>query len=606
MPVIPKNPTRKTMMACLVIFLVLIVIIFGGAAIYYNYWQDRIFPGVFVGNLNLGGKSLSEAEILLQARADKIIQEGFIFKNKNYEFKVYPKLVSLSDPDVSREIVSFNVVQAAEQAFKVGRQGHYFSQPFQAIKVFFGKQRIGFPALLDEGELESILKEKLADREQPAQNPKIEIIDDKIMITKENSGFVFDYDQAIFTIASYLHSGGNEPVEITTMLDYPAFKTEDTEQAHAELKEVIKLFPVTSTYKNYWWRHHLEEAADWFIFSMDSSGRVALDLDAGEIKELLAPIANEVNTTAQEAKFELENGRAVQIQVPRTGQELRVDESLAALKKTLIEEKKNKIELVVKETKPRLSQVAEDLGIQELIGRGVSNFSGSPPNRRHNIRTGANTLNGILIKPGEEFSLIGALGDINAATGYLPELVIRGDKTIPEYGGGLCQIGTTTFRAALYSGLKITERRNHSYRVRYYEPAGMDATIYGPHPDLRFINDTPAHILFITKIEGDDLIFEFYGTPDGREVKITEPKIFNIRGPGPTKLIETDELAPGQKKCTEQAHAGADAEFSRTIIPPQGESEEEVWKSHYVPWPAVCLIGKEEIEEELELLKKPD
>jgi vancomycin resistance protein YoaR len=233
-----------------------------------------------------------------------------------------------------------------------------------------------------------------------------------------------------------------------------------------------------------------------------------------------------------------------------------------------------------------------NLGIQELVGTGTSDFSGSPVNRRHNIKVGAAKLNGVLIAPGEEFSLNKTLGNIDGSTGYLPELVIKGDKTIPEYGGGLCQIGTTAFRVALDAGVPITERRPHSYRVVYYEPAGMDATIYSPSPDLKFINDTPAYLLLQTKIDGNDLTFELWGTPDGRKVEMTTPKVYHFVSPGPTKIIETTDLAPGVKKCTERAHTGADAEFDRTITYNNGEIKTETWTSHYVPWSAVCLVGK--------------
>ena len=150
-----------------------------------------------------------------------------------------------------------------------------------------------------------------------------------------------------------------------------------------------------------------------------------------------------------------------------------------------------------------------DLGIKELLGSGHSNFYGSSANRRHNIRVGSNKLSGMIIKPGEEFSLVKALGDVNKETGYLFEMVIKGNKTVPEYGGGLCQVATTLFRAALQSGLPITERRNHSYRVSYYEPAGTDATIYSPHPDLRFINDTGNNILIQARFESNDIYFDF-------------------------------------------------------------------------------------------------
>jgi len=73
---------------------------------------------------------------------------------------------------------------------------------------------------------------------------------------------------------------------------------------------------------------------------------------------------------------------------------------------------------------------------------------------------------------------------------------------------------------------------------------------------------------------------------------MTTPRVYNFVSPGPTKIIETEDLAPGVKKCTERAHTGADAEFSRTITYKDGETKTETWTSHYVPWSAVCLIGK--------------
>src|SRR5690606_1808590 len=141
----------------------------------------------------------------------------------------------------------------------------------------------------------------------------------------------------------------------------------------------------------------------------------------------------------------------------------------------------------------------------EILGVGYSNFAGSPANRVHNISIGAAKLDGLLIAPGEEFSLLNALRPFTVTAGYLPELVIKGDKITPEVGGGLCQIGSTTFRAAMNSGLSITERRNHSLVVSYYNDPrngnpGTDATIYDGSPDFKFINDTGHHILIKTEM----------------------------------------------------------------------------------------------------------
>ncbi|MEA3463478.1 MAG: VanW family protein, partial [Patescibacteria group bacterium] len=349
--------------------------------------------------------------------------------------------------------------------------------------------------------------------------------------------------------------------------------------------------------------------ANWTIDDLDlveaneafasQSIAVARDLNLNKeiVKQFLQDeIASTTDMAPIKAKFEIKNNKVVEFQASKDGFKLNIKASFAKMEFELLGNRQDAIELVKTELKSAvLTSDINGFGINEIIGIGESNFSGSPQNRRHNIKIGADTLDGILIKPSEEFSLNGALGKINAETKYLPELVIKGNETILEYGGGLCQIGTTMFRAALSAGLPITQRRNHAYRVVYYEPAGTDAAIYDPWPDVRFINDTDNHILIQSRIKGDNLYFDFWGTNDGRVIEKTEPTIYNIVKPGPTKYIETLDLEPGEEKCTEHAHNGADAYFDYKVIYAGGETKEKRFSSHYVPWQAVCLIGVEEL-----------
>ena len=193
----------------------------------------------------------------------------------------------------------------------------------------------------------------------------------------------------------------------------------------------------------------------------------------------------------------------------------------------------------------------EDMQIDSLLGQGKSNFAGSPANRRHNVATGAAKFNNVIIADGEEFSFAATLGEITAKTGYLPELVIKENKVIAELGGGLCQVSTTAFRAAIYAGLPILERRPHSYAVPYYSPQGMDSTIYPPHPDLKFKNDTGAPILIQTKIIKNDLIFNFFGKKQERIIKILGPNIYDKKTDGSMKAVFWREFYLGdtlQKK----------------------------------------------------------
>jgi len=140
----------------------------------------------------------------------------------------------------------------------------------------------------------------------------------------------------------------------------------------------------------------------------------------------------------------------------------------------------------------------------------------APFNRADWVLDGAKRFNGVLLAPGETFSFGKLLGAVDASTGYVPELVILGDHEEKQYGGGLCQVSSTAFRAALAAGLPITERVNHAFAISYYTwpytVPGMDATIYYPAVDLKFTNDTGSYILMQTIMNGVDLKFDFFGT----------------------------------------------------------------------------------------------
>jgi len=249
---------------------------------------------------------------------------------------------------------------------------------------------------------------------------------------------------------------------------------------------------------------------------------------------------------------------------------------------------------------PVLDETAQELGIVELIGSAVTPFTSSPLNRIANIKNGAKFLTGILVKPGEEFSTLTALGRVDNTTGYLPELVIKGDRTVPEFGGGLCQVSTTLFRAVLNAGLPVLDRQNHSYRVSYYEKdgegnrigPGLDATIYSHKPDFRFLNDTGNSILIQGFVEGDRLTFELYGTRDGRTATVDGPKTLSSSAPGEPVYIETDALPEGETKQIERAHPGGSATATYRVRYPDGTAKEQVFKSYYRPWPEKYLIGK--------------
>lgn len=275
-------------------------------------------------------------------------------------------------------------------------------------------------------------------------------------------------------------------------------------------------------------------------------------IDESPLRTSLERIGQETAVVPQDAKFAIQNGRVTAFAQSKDGRSLDVDQAVRALSDALLSDSIRSsapVTLPVRDVPAAVRDTdATKLGIVELISEGRTNWAGSPRNRIHNFTLGAAQFNGLLIAPGEEFSFVEHLGPVDAEHGYLPELVIKHDKTEPEFGGGICQVSTTMFRAALYAGLEITARRNHAYPVSYYKPYGMDATIYIPRPDLRFVNNTPGNILVQTAIEGQDLVFRFYGTPDGRTASIDGPHILERGSDGSMKTVFTQTVTAADGK----------------------------------------------------------
>jgi vancomycin resistance protein YoaR len=267
-------------------------------------------------------------------------------------------------------------------------------------------------------------------------------------------------------------------------------------------------------------------------------------LNTESVKKYVENLSQKINKDPVNATLNMQDGKVSVFSLEQKGIALDNAASTDLLIRYLAgDNQSGSLELVFSEKDPAVSiDSIDNLGITSLIGEGHSNFRGSPKNRIFNIKVASAKFDDVLIKPGEEFSFVGALGPVDGEHGYLPELVIKKDKTEPEFGGGICQVSTTAFRAAIYSGLPITARRNHAYPVSYYNPQGMDSTVYIPKPDLRFINNTPSYILIQTEISGTELIFRFFGTDDGRKTAVDGPHILEKKPDGSMKTTFTQKV----------------------------------------------------------------
>jgi vancomycin resistance protein YoaR len=596
----PKKTSRHWLLYLAAVFFILADILAASYFIFEEYYKNKIYPGVSLGQISLGGKTAEEAKKIVEGKINDINQNGFKFYYGQNSAVLMP-IISSFNGDIALQLVSFDSEKTVNSAFTIGRGQGIISNLETQIYTLLNGQQILSSFSADGDQIKRLLANNFDQFTATAENARLfatttglsgkkEI---SLGVANEKSGFRLNYSTAFMTMKDALEKLENQPIKISSVQNYPVIGKREVEPLAAAGQKFLDSTSLTLTYANKKWPVPKEKFADWLTVDLAGGNQAILNLDKNKISDWLSKkAAPQIEIPASDARFQMKDGRVIQFSKNQNGLAIDIDQTWQNLTSAWLKGGKNSINIAVATvTSNMAADQITNLGVTEIIGTGHSNFSGSPKNRIRNINVGAASLNGLLIPPGAEFSTDTSLGTVDASTGYLPEMTIMGDKTVPQFGGGLCQIGTTMFRAALASGFPITARAAHSYRVVYYEPAGTDATIFQPWPDLRFVNDSPNYILIQARISGNDLYFDFWGTKDGRVVEQTDPTIFNIVKPETTKFVETLDLKPGEKKCTERAHNGADAFFDYKVTYPDGTIKQKRFTSHYVPWREVCLIG---------------
>jgi len=330
----------------------------------------------------------------------------------------------------------------------------------------------------------------------------------------------------------------------------------------------------------------------------DRSAKQHIDLGwkENELKILAQRWAQDSSRPAQNARFAWNNGAVSVLSESVDGFNIDAVTVISSIKEHAGTSDKRQYDLPGKVLTPTVSSKdIAALGIKELMGTGTSTFKGSSQERATNIKVAANLINGAVIPPGGDFSFLQTVGGIDESHGFVEGYVIAAERTQRGVGGGVCQVSTTVFRAAFWSGVKITERNQHSYRVGWYEangePVGFDAAVFDPGVDLQFTNDSPGYILLEAKAGTDLLTVNFYGTKPQGQVKLEGPAISN-RVPPPPDVYQVDtRLPPGTKNQVETAHAGLDTLITRRVVVPGQPDKVDKFHSSYRAWPNWFIVA---------------
>jgi vancomycin resistance protein YoaR len=221
------------------------------------------------------------------------------------------------------------------------------------------------------------------------------------------------------------------------------------------------------------------------------------------------------------------------------------------------------------------------LKIETRLGRGDSNYDGGSWQRDENINVGVSLLNGTLVRPGGEFSFNDAIGAIGPEAGFVEASVVVAERVGSDYGGGICQVSTTVFRAALLAGMPIGEWHPHTYRLSGYERdgwgPGFDASILQltsdpiTGADFTFTNFTDGWLLVEAWTDWPYVIVNIYGPETGNTIEIVNHWQSDPITNNEDVVVYTSDLPSGQRRQTEWPMAGLETSFVRMIYDPKGE-----------------------------------
>src|SRR5688500_4135192 len=404
---------------------------------------DGIAKGVRVNAVDLGGMSRLAAARVLR---DRIAAFRITYVLADSKTEIDPD-------DVGERVVSYDVEKALTGALDVGRDVSSLRAVAERLNAGVFGSRIDLPYTFDKKALRKSLEQHFKSATKPARDAHFIITIDvagkpTVTVSAAQEGTAVDYDAVEAATDDRLRDFSDLMVNVPVKKDRPAVEQKDLEPLVPAVAAALARAPLTLTAKGEVWTVSARTAADWLtgIASADPGGAVTLGVDHEKVETYLAARASSVAVVPKNASFEEREGKVTVFEPGVDGETLDVKGAIKVIERALFGEPAPSddaaLELPIVPVPPALTTASSNpYGIKPIIGLGASNFMGSPKNRRHNIAVGAKSVDGTLIAPGEEFSLLKTLGDIDGSTGYLQELVIKENKTVPEYGGGLCQIG---------------------------------------------------------------------------------------------------------------------------------------------------------------------
>jgi vancomycin resistance protein YoaR len=504
------------------------------------YLLDRMVWNTKIGPVDISGKTAAESRIILTQyikqfdnHSAKISSNEGSYEIRNAEFGPY-----------------FDIDPVLHEAYNRGHGPKFIENQKIRLTSLFSLVSFQLQYWFDESRFVTTLTRLIPKlRENPVQDASVILSGKEFIAVPGKEGFGFNHDRAIEQYTGILSRLGNDSISITISPKQPDIELNMAQFAKRRANQLIRRrLTMIYSYDGYnydRWTIDNYERKNWIEFrKVKEYGNFSLYpvLNADKLRnDLNKRIAPYMYRAKEDILIKNDNGKILVEGVAKDGYYLDVPKTIKKINLAIINNELDTsgqyaVPLEVAHLLGGVANPDNEFGISDVLATGVTDFFGSPENRKFNINHASPTFQNVIIEPGKKFSFLRQMGKVDSTTGYEKELVIiNGDSTEPQYGGGMCQVSSTLFRTVFFSGLKILKRANHSFEVKYYLPSGLDATVADFGPDLMFENDTKNLVLMqnLVDLKRTKMYFKLFGKNDGRKLRFEGP---NDDGPVGEKL----------------------------------------------------------------------
>jgi vancomycin resistance protein YoaR len=509
-----KHSSRRRGIAGPVIIICAVVAVLVAADFWLN--SGKIHRGVEVGSVALGGETPSEAR--------QIVRNHVMGPLKDIEFDGPAQFTR----GAGAMGMSFNIDETVDEAYAVGREGNVLDRLSERLRASFGGATIPPDIDYEPAKARGEVREIASRVNQPPREANVKVYGSEVEVSESRDGYDLNHAATMASVDSAIDDMSGKVSLRGDTLD-PGVTTAEADAAAKKARGTLSEPLVLEAEGTNWTISPAQLGSALDITRQD--GKIDVSLDRDNLDGVLTNVYNDLTVKPIEASYDFDSEGDVIVRPGREGQSVEGEKLLDSIEGGLFEGKREYQVAIDVATPQYTTAELEAKKPTKLLGTYRTNYTATTDQgqtRVENLKTASKAVSGTFVPPGETFSMLEHVANLDY---HRTHVIVDGEETVDE-GGGLCQVTSTLYDAALYAGMEITERTAHFSQLPYIRP-GMDATVWYGGPgtaddlDMKFKNTSEGYVLLQEYVSDNGYIYaNVYGVPENIEVEMSSRPVY--------------------------------------------------------------------------------